>query len=46
VIPAYAWTDIVLIVIKLATLIVGLTLALGGISLTITSAKELRSPRE
>lgn len=45
VIPAYAWTDIVLIVIKLATLITGLTLVLSGISLTITSARELRSPR-
>jgi hypothetical protein len=45
VIPAYAWTDIVLIVIKLATLIAGLTLALGGTSLAITSARELRSPR-
>jgi peptidoglycan biosynthesis protein MviN/MurJ (putative lipid II flippase) len=46
VIPAYAWTDIVLIVLKLATLIAGVTLALGGVSLAITSARELRSPRE
>lgn len=46
VIPAYAWTDIVLIVIKLATLIAGVTLTLGGGGLAITSIRELRSPRE
>jgi hypothetical protein len=43
VIPAYAGTDIVLVVIKLETLIAGVTLALGGGGLTITSLRGLRS---
>jgi hypothetical protein len=46
VIPAYAWTDLVLVVIELATLIAGVTLALGGVSLAIASIRELRSRRE
>jgi formate hydrogenlyase subunit 3/multisubunit Na+/H+ antiporter MnhD subunit len=44
VIPAYAWTDIVLVLIKLATLIAGITLALGGARLAVISTRELRSP--
>lgn len=46
VIPAYTWTDIVLVLIKLVTLIAGVTLALGGVHLAVVSTKELRSPRE
>jgi peptidoglycan biosynthesis protein MviN/MurJ (putative lipid II flippase) len=46
VIPAYTWTDIVLVLIKLATLIAGIALALGGIRLAVISTRELRSPRE
>jgi hypothetical protein len=43
---AQAWTGIVLIFIRLAVLIAGITLALGGVRLAIASTRMLRTPRE